>query len=52
MPYALLSARGRLLAGLADGRLYASADHGDTWEEVPVRGDPLRGLRALAFADL
>jgi photosystem II stability/assembly factor-like uncharacterized protein len=37
MPYALGTSAGEVFAGLADGRLFHSADRGDTWEEVPVR---------------
>jgi photosystem II stability/assembly factor-like uncharacterized protein len=48
MPYALAWADGRLLAGLADGTLYASSDGGDTWQEQRVRGAALRRLVALA----
>ena len=31
MPYALVAAEGRLFAGLADGRIWASDDRGDSW---------------------
>ena len=48
MPYALLAAPGRLVAGLADGRLYASEDAGDTWRELAVDGDPIDSVVALA----
>jgi photosystem II stability/assembly factor-like uncharacterized protein len=37
MPYALGSSSAGLFAGLADGRLYHSADRGESWEELPVR---------------
>jgi photosystem II stability/assembly factor-like uncharacterized protein len=47
MPYALVFADGRLVAGLADGRLYASDDRGDTWAEVAVEGDPIDRIVAL-----
>ncbi|CAA9553789.1 MAG: GH74 [uncultured Thermomicrobiales bacterium] len=47
-PYALLAAGGRIVAGLGDGRLFASRDGGDTWAEAVVRGASLRGLKALA----
>jgi hypothetical protein len=36
MPYALASVDGELLAGLADGRILCSGDHGDGWEEIGV----------------
>jgi photosystem II stability/assembly factor-like uncharacterized protein len=48
MPYALAARDGQVLAGLADGRLYASGDGGDTWRALSVEGDPLP--RILAFA--
>jgi hypothetical protein len=38
-PYALLtdpSAPGHVYAGLADGQVWFSADHGDRWERLPV----------------
>ena len=37
MPYALVSTPDGLFAGLADGRLFSSGDHGDGWEELPVQ---------------
>ena len=52
MPYALLFAHGRLFAGLRDGRLYASADGGDTWVEQQLMGDPLPSIVALVEAGL
>jgi hypothetical protein len=39
MPYALGASSAGLFAGLADGRLYQSADRGESWEELPVRLD-------------
>ena len=50
MPYALVSARGRLFAGLADGQIWESADRGDTWNACVLEGDALNELHALAFA--
>ena len=50
MPYALVAADGRVLAGLADGRLWESGDRGDTWRESELRGDPLPAIHALAQA--
>lgn len=47
-PYALLAAGGRVIAGLGDGRLFASRDGGDSWALAEVRGASLRGLKALA----
>lgn len=49
MPYALVAADGRLFAGLADGQLWESRDHGDTWRGSEVVGDELGGLVALAL---
>ncbi len=48
MPYALVFADGRLVAGLADGRLYASNDRGETWSEPALAGDAVRSILALA----
>jgi photosystem II stability/assembly factor-like uncharacterized protein len=48
MPYALAVRDGTLYAGLADGQVYASADGGDSWRALELRGDPLLAL--LAFA--
>ena len=47
MPYALVFAGGRLFGGLSDGRLYASPDRGDSWEELPVE-PRLPAITALA----
>jgi photosystem II stability/assembly factor-like uncharacterized protein len=47
MPYALVFADGRLVGGLADGRLYASEDRGDTWVELALEGDPVNAVVAL-----
>jgi len=49
MPYALVAADGRLFAALADGQLWESDDHGDTWRACELRGDALPALNALAF---
>jgi photosystem II stability/assembly factor-like uncharacterized protein len=35
--YALAAIGGELFAGLGDGRLFRSADRGDSWSELPVR---------------
>jgi photosystem II stability/assembly factor-like uncharacterized protein len=48
MPYALAFAGDRLLAGLRDGRLFASPDRGDTWEPIAVRGRAPDRILALA----
>lgn len=50
MPYALAAIPGRLFTGLRDGRLYASADRGDTWQELQVQGDRLPSILALAVS--
>lgn len=47
MPYALASSAGAVFAGLADGRIFTSADRGESWTELPVR---LRRVVALAVA--
>jgi hypothetical protein len=38
MPYALVATEGRLFAGLADGQIWASDDHGDSWTSLPLGG--------------
>lgn len=48
MPYALAFADGFLAAGLADGSIYASADTGDSWQQVRLAGDPPERILALA----
>jgi photosystem II stability/assembly factor-like uncharacterized protein len=48
MPYAIAWADGQLLAGLADGKLYASSDGGDMWEEQKLLGDRLPRIVAMA----
>ena len=45
MPYALAALDGTLLAGMSDGRVLASPDHGASWEEAAALGD-----RVLAIA--
>jgi photosystem II stability/assembly factor-like uncharacterized protein len=47
MPYALVAFEGGLVAGLADGQLWGSADHGDSWERYRLEGDALTELHAL-----
>lgn len=49
MPYALVAARGRLFAGLADGRIWESRDEGDSWAAARVAGE-IPALQALAHA--
>jgi photosystem II stability/assembly factor-like uncharacterized protein len=48
MPYALTFAGGRLFAGLRDGRLYASADGGDSWAAQRLEGAEVGSITALA----
>jgi photosystem II stability/assembly factor-like uncharacterized protein len=47
MPYALAFGGGRLFAALSDGRILASPDRGETWEQLSLRGDALTALHAL-----
>ena len=51
MPYALLPIEGRLLAGLANGQLWESRDHGDSWMPMTLQGDALPALLALVAAE-
>jgi photosystem II stability/assembly factor-like uncharacterized protein len=51
MPYALVMAGAELCAGLSDGRVYASADSGDSWEQLALRGDVPRRIVALASVE-
>ena len=48
MPYALVTADGRLFAGLADGQLWESRDRGGRWSACAVPADSLPAVRALA----
>jgi photosystem II stability/assembly factor-like uncharacterized protein len=50
MPYALVAMRDCLVAGFADGQIWASDDSGDTWRPWMLGGDPLTRLYALAAA--
>jgi hypothetical protein len=49
MPYALVTTRARLFAGLANGELWESSSRGDTWRAC-VLDEPLTRLVALAHA--
>jgi hypothetical protein len=51
MPYALVAGDGRLFAGLADGQIWESADHGDSWRVLGTQGEPIGRLHALAVAN-
>ena len=48
LPYALAIAPGQFYAGLGDGRLYASYDLGDSWQQLHTSGDALPRILALA----
>jgi photosystem II stability/assembly factor-like uncharacterized protein len=50
MPYALVSLGETVLAGLANGELWKSDDHGETWSRCALTGDGLTRLVALAAA--
>ena len=50
MPYALVARGATVLAGLANGELWQSADRGDTWSRCELEGDGLSRLVALAAA--
>src|SRR5215207_8351814 len=47
MPYALVTADGRLFVGLADGQVWESRDRGDSWDACPITGEPMTALQAL-----
>lgn len=51
LPYALLATADTLYAGLGDGRIFVSADRGDSWRPLKFSGDALPGVRALACAE-
>jgi photosystem II stability/assembly factor-like uncharacterized protein len=51
MPYALAAADGRLFAGLADGQVWESRDHGDTWRLCRLQGDAIAALHAFALTE-
>jgi photosystem II stability/assembly factor-like uncharacterized protein len=48
MPYALAHAGRTLVAGLLDGRIFATDDGGDAWRQMELNGDPLPSILALA----
>jgi photosystem II stability/assembly factor-like uncharacterized protein len=48
MPYAFAFVDGQLVMGLSDGTVYASADKGETWDQVMLEGDAPG--RVVAFA--
>jgi hypothetical protein len=46
MPYALESVDGELLAGMANGTILRSGDHGDRWEETGAHVGPIIAMAA------
>ena len=48
MPYALLATNGRLFAGLANGQIWESRNHGDSWTEMRLQSGTLAAVLALA----
>jgi photosystem II stability/assembly factor-like uncharacterized protein len=50
MPYALLATEGRLFAGLANGQIWESRDHGDNWTRMRLLDDALPAVLAFALA--
>lgn len=51
MPYALASAQGCVLAGLADGELWCSEDGGERWRKCEVEGEPPSAVHDLALVE-
>lgn len=47
MPYALAFAAGELLAGMSDGQILRSHDHGDSWDQIATG---LGSILAMATA--
>lgn len=50
MPYALAATEGGLLAGMSDGRLLHSRDHGERWEDTGVQLAPIVAMAATGRA--
>jgi hypothetical protein len=48
MTYALVATDGELLAGLSDGRILRSGDHGDSWDDVGLRLGSMVAMAAAA----
>jgi photosystem II stability/assembly factor-like uncharacterized protein len=46
MPYALAATSQELIAGLADGRILTSADHGESWDELDARVGSITAMAA------
>jgi BNR/Asp-box repeat len=51
MPYALVATEHRLFAGLRNGGLWESRDHGDSWHACELTGARLEAIRALAESE-
>jgi hypothetical protein len=51
MPYALRFADGSLYAGFSNGDVLASDDRGESWDSVPLAGERLGRIVALAALD-
>jgi photosystem II stability/assembly factor-like uncharacterized protein len=56
MPYALsmsqnAAGQSTLWAGLGNGEIWFSRNHGDSWQQVETHGEALTGVRALAVVD-
>jgi hypothetical protein len=47
MPYALSISNGQLYAGLANGSIFVSGDHGDTWQAIKTTGAEIKTISAL-----
>jgi photosystem II stability/assembly factor-like uncharacterized protein len=50
MPYALIATHEELFAGLADGRIFSSANEGESWTPLNVSGPMPQGLKAFAIS--
>jgi photosystem II stability/assembly factor-like uncharacterized protein len=50
MPYALVATEASLFAGLSNGQIWGSADRGESWQMLDVRGDAPNRIVALAHA--
>ena len=48
MPYALVATRERIFAGLANGELWESRDHGDSWQRCELLQDLPRLIALVA----
>ncbi len=46
MPYTLVANEGELVAGMADGRILSSEDHGDTWQDTGVSVESMVAMTA------